>query len=416
MTPEQAFAYLASLGPSHMVLGLERVHEVLERLGRPERTFASVHVAGTNGKGSTCAMIEASLRATGLRTAFYSSPHLHRVNERIQLAGEPVSDEDLARAIGTVAEAGRGLSLTYFEFLTAVAFEQFRAGAVQAAVLETGLGGRLDATNVVIPIATALTALGLDHQQILGPTLGDIAREKAGILKSGVRCAVAAPSPEALQAISEQADKVGADLWLEGRDFALDEDGYHGRSWQLPNVEVGLAGRHQRQNAAVALATLEIASAALPVTAEAARKGVASARWPGRLESFFPRPGLEVLLDGAHNPPAAEALARAIRALQPQSGVRLVFGVLEDKLLPPMLAALFPLAHAAYLARPQNPRARAPDTYLAEARTLCAEVHVCPSVAEALRTAMASAQPGERIVVCGSLYVVAEAREALTGA
>jgi dihydrofolate synthase/folylpolyglutamate synthase len=415
MTPAQALAYLDSLGPSHVVLGLERMQAVLDRLGHPERAYPSVHVAGTNGKGSTCAMIEASLRASGLRTAFYSSPHLHRVNERIKLAGEPITEENLARAISLVADAAKGLSLTYFEFLTAVALVHFREGGAQAAVLETGLGGRLDATNVVAPVATAITSLGLDHQQILGPTLADIAREKAGILKRGVPCAVAAPASDALNAIAERATTVGAELWLEGREFALDENGYRGPRWRLPSVEVGLAGPHQRQNAAVALAALEIASGSLPVTPEAARIGVAEAHWPGRLESFFPRAGVEVVLDGAHNPQAAAALARAVRAMQPRREVRLVFGVLEDKEWLPMLEALMPLARAAYLANPQNPRGRSPETYFAQARALCAEVHRCASVSQALRAAIDQARPDERVIVCGSLYVVAEARDELMG-
>jgi dihydrofolate synthase / folylpolyglutamate synthase len=397
-----------------MVLGLERSHEVLARLGNPERAYPSLHVAGTNGKGSTCAMAEAALRAAGLRTGFYSSPHLHRVNERIQVAGEAIADADLARAIFAVKEAGSGLSLTYFEFLTAVAFWHFRERGVQAAVLETGLGGRLDATNVVVPVATALTSLGLDHRQILGATLPEIAGEKAGILKPAIACAVAAPEPEALAVIAARAERIGVPLWIENRDFTVDADGYRGPRWRLPApLTVGLAGPHQRQNAAVALALLEIASASLPVTPDAARMGIATARWPGRLESLFPRPGLEVILDGAHNPPAARALALALRALQPTKALRLVFGVLEDKELPPMLEALFPLARVAHLARPDNPRGLAPEKYAASARSLCPDTRLHVSVPQALQAALSEASTDERILVCGSLYVVAEARQRL---
>jgi len=414
VNPKQALAYLDSLGPSHMVLGLERMREAMARLGNPERAYPSLHVAGTNGKGSTCAMAEAALRAAGLRTGFYSSPHLQRVNERIRVAEQAIDDEALGLVVSEVAQATRGLGLTYFEFLTAAAFLHFRRSEVQVAVLETGLGGRLDATNVVVPIATAITSLGLDHRQILGPTLADIAREKAGILKRGVPCAVAAVSSDGFASIAERAAQTGTALWLEGRDFALDENGYKGPRWWVPRVEVGLAGPHQQRNAAVAIALLEIASASLPITPEAARKGVAAARWPGRLESFFPRTGVEVLLDGAHNPPAAQALAAAMRALRPRGEVHLVFGVLEDKELPPMLEALLPLARTTYLARPANARGRAPESYLAQARSFCADVRVCESVGDALGAAVGAAQPGERVLVCGSLYVVAEARERLT--
>ena len=358
-------------------------------------------------------MVEAAQRTAGLRTGFYSSPHLHRVNERIRVEGEEIADDDLARAISAVAEASNELSLTYFEFLTAVAFWHFRERGIQVAILETGLGGRLDATNVVVPVATALTSLGLDHQQILGTTLSEIAAEKAGILKPGVICAVATPEPDARQVIVERAGQIGAPLWIQGRDFSLDADGYHGRNWQLPHIEEGLSGPHQRQNAAVALALLEIASRSLPITADAARAGIATARWPGRMESFFTPSGVEVILDGAHNPPAARALALALHALQPAKPVRLVFGVLEDKELDPMLQALFPLVRAAYLARPDNPRGRAPETYLEDARERGPEVLDTASVTSARQAALAAAGPHERVLVCGSLYVVAEARELL---
>jgi dihydrofolate synthase/folylpolyglutamate synthase len=420
MNTKDAFAYLGSLGPSHMVFGLERTEQVLSRLGHPERAYPSLHVAGTNGKGSTCAMAEAALRAARLRTGFYSSPHLLRVNERIRVNGLEIGDDDFARAISAVAEAGSGLSLTYFEFLTAVAFLHFREAGVQVAVLETGLGGRLDATNVVAPVACAITSIGLDHQQILGATLEKIAREKAGILKPGVPCAVAASDAGAISAIEARGKEIGAPIRLQGRDFTFeasgDASGYRGPRWSLPDLHVGLSGAHQRQNAAVAIALLEIASERLPLTPSAAREGVASARWPGRLESFLPRPEIEVVLDGAHNPDAARALAAAMREMRPPKAVRLVFGVLDDKELPPMLEAIFPLARTAYLARPENARGRAPSGYLDQARVLCRDVRLDShdeSVAAALQRALDEATVDERVLVCGSLYVVAEARAQL---
>ncbi len=386
---------------------------VLARLERPETCAPALHVAGTNGKGSVCAMAERALRTAGLRTGFYSSPHLLAFEERIRIDGEPISDEDLARSVSAVREASAGLELTYFEFGTALAFWAFRDAGVAAMVLETGLGGRLDATNVVEPIAAAITALGLDHTRILGSTLGEIAFEKAGILKPGLTCAVARPPPEAAAVLSARALAVGATLWIEGSDFTLAGGVYRGAALTLPDVQVGLRGPHQQQNAAVALALLEIASPRLPspLGPDALRAGVLKADWPGRLQleaAPGAAPGVEVALDGAHNPPAAEALARAVRALWPSRGVTLVFGVLDDKELGPMLRALLPMARRVLLTSPASPRARPPESYLAEARAIAPGAEVVSEASQAIRQAIAEAPPGELVLVCGSLYLVAE--------
>ena len=408
---ESALAWLTGLGPLHVDLGLERIERLLERLGHPERSYPSLHVAGTNGTGSTCAMAAAGLRAAGLRVGFYSSPHLVRFEERVAIDGIPIGEADLVRGLAAVREAAAGIPLTYFEAGTALALLHFR-GRVDAAVLETGLGGRLDATNAVRPAACAITALGLDHTEILGPTLAHIAREKAGILKPGVPCAAAAPPPEALPVLEGRAREVGCELWLEGRDFALEDGRYRGRGWEIPAVAVGLRGPHQRHNAAVALALLELASRSVTATPEAARRGVAQARWPGRLE-VLRRGQATVVLDGAHNPAGAEALAAALRAEWPGRPVRLVFGVLVEKDAPAMVSSLFPLARSAVLVAPPSPRARAPGEILPLARAACADVSVAGSVAEALDRAVAAADPSDLVVVCGSLYVIGEARARL---
>ncbi len=358
-------------------------------------------------------MAERALRAAGLRTGFYSSPHLLAFEERIRIDGEPISDEALARAVSAVRDASVGLELTYFEFATAMAFWAFRDASVDAMVLETGLGGRLDATNVVEPIAAAITPLGLDHTRILGSTLAEIAFEKAGILKPGLTCAVARARPEAASVLVARALTVGATLWVEGRDFALEGDVYRGPTLTLSDVQVGLRGPHQRQNAALALALLEIASLRLPspLSPGALRTGILKAEWPGRLQLLTPQPaapGVEVALDGAHNPPAAEALQQAIRTLWPGRAVTLVFGVLDDKEVGPMLRTLLPLARRAILTSPPSPRARPPETYLAEARAILPGAEIVPEPAQAIREAIAQAPPGELVLVCGSLYLVAE--------
>ncbi|MHB8417999.1 MAG: bifunctional folylpolyglutamate synthase/dihydrofolate synthase [Myxococcales bacterium] len=412
MTPDGALDWLESLRPLHVDLGLTRIARLLERLGHPERSYRCLHVAGTNGKGSTCAMAAEALRAAGLRTGLYTSPHLVRFEERVGVDGAPIGAEDLARAADAVrAAAAADIPLTYFEAGTALALQHFR-GRVDVAVLETGLGGRLDATTAVSPAACAITALGLDHTELLGPTIADIAREKAGILKPGVPCAAATPPPEALPVLESRAREVGCELWLAGRDFALEGSRYRGRNWSLDGVEVGLLGPHQKQNAGVALALLELASRSLRVPPEAARRGVREARWPGRLEAFE-RGGVTVVLDGAHNPQGAQALAAALPALWPGRPMRLVFGVLEGKEAAPMIAALFPLARSVRLAAPLTQRARAPETLLPLARRHCHDVSLSGSVPEALRTSLASAEPSDLVVVCGSLYVVGEARPLL---
>jgi dihydrofolate synthase/folylpolyglutamate synthase len=410
--PGAALAYLESLKPARIWLGLDRVVAVLARLDHPERAYPTVHVAGTNGKGSTCAMVAAGLRAAGLRTGLYTSPHLIRFQERIAVDGAAIEDEALVEGVARIREAAAEIPLTYFEFGTALAFWYFRRRAVAVAVLETGLGGRLDATNVVTPIATGISALALDHTQILGPTLADIAREKAGILKPGVPCALARPPPEAWPVISARAAELGAPLHLEGRDFSLREGRYQGARWHLERVEVGLRGPHQIENGALALALLELSGDRLPLTPEAAREGLRRVVWPGRLEVVSSR-GATVVLDGAHNPQGAEALARALQSLWPGRPLTLLFGVLEDKDAAPMIRSLFPLARRALLVPPSAERARPPASYQAEAAKLCPDVQVAESVGAAINRALESSQPEELLVVCGSLYLVGEARACL---
>jgi len=357
-------------------------------------------------------MAERALRASGRRTGFYSSPHLLRFEERIRIDGEPIGDAPLVTAVEEVREAGVGLDLTYFEFGTALAFAAFREAKVEVQVLETGLGGRLDATNVVTPIATAITSLGLDHTRILGDTLAKIAFEKAGILKPSVPCAVAKPLPEARAVLTARAAEIGAPLWIEGQDFALEGSTYRGPASMLTDVQVGLRGPHQLQNAAVALALLEIAGRTLVLSEADRRTGVAKAEWAGRLQILVPphaAPGVEVALDGAHNPPAAEALARAVRTLWPGREVTLVFGVLDDKELGPMLRTLLPVATRALLTTPKSPRARPGESYLAEARALFPDAQVEAEPAAALAWAFRETGPGGLVLVCGSLYLVAEA-------
>jgi dihydrofolate synthase/folylpolyglutamate synthase len=385
-----------------MRFGLERMERALASLGRPDRDLAVLHVAGTNGKGSTCAMAAEALRAEGRAVGLYTSPHLSRFNERIQVDGRPIPDgaldalvEQVRRACPWHESGAAEERLTYFEFATLVALVHFAREAVSAAVIEVGLGGRFDATNALTPRVAAVSRIGLDHVQLLGDTLGAIAREKAGIFKRGVPAVVAsAQPPEAMVALREEAARRGAPLSVAAP------------SWDGP---IALRGPHQRGNAALAAAALRLLDGAgVRVGEEAIARGIAEARWPGRLEEIG-----GVLLDGAHNPDGAAALAASLPALHPGRPVELVFGVLSDKDHKGMLAALAPVVRRLHLAPPASPRARAPSSYRAHAASLGPEVHEHATCAAALACARDAAGADGIACVAGSLYLVGEAREAL---
>jgi dihydrofolate synthase/folylpolyglutamate synthase len=396
-------AYLDGLQPLAMRFGLGRMERALVALGHPERRYAVLHVGGTNGKGSTCAMAAAALGAAGHRVGLYTSPHLVRFNERIAVDGVPIDDAALAARVDEVRracpwhEAGDPEDrITYFEFATLVALQEFAARGVGAAVVEVGLGGRFDATNAIArPAVTAIARIGLDHTQLLGDTVEQIAREKAGIFKPGVPAVVHGQQPAgALETLRAEAAARGAPLTVAPADY--------------PGA-LGLRGPHQRGNAALAAAALRALDAAgARVSAEDIARGIAGAAWPGRLEEVG-----GVLLDGAHNPQGAAALAAALPALHPGRPVELVFGVLADKDHAGMLAALAPAVRRLHLLAPHSARARAPGEVQALARSLGLAADVHPDLPAALACARAAAGDGGLVVVAGSLYLVGEARELL---
>jgi dihydrofolate synthase/folylpolyglutamate synthase len=395
--------YLESLQPLSMRLGLERVERGLQALGRPERGLRILHLAGTNGKGSACAMAAEALRLAGHRTGLYTSPHLVRFNERIAIDGRPIDDGELARAVAEVRracpwhDAGGEDRLTYFEFATLAALVHFATSRAEAVVLEVGLGGRFDATNAVRPLVCAVSRIGLDHVELLGDTLEAIAREKAGIFKPGVPAVVAhAQAPEALEALRAEAARRGAPFSVAPA------------TWEGP---VALRGPHQRGNAALAASALRLLDAAgVGVPEEAVARGIAEARWPGRLEEVG-----GAVLDGAHNPDGAQALAVALPLLYPGRPVELVFGVLADKDHQGMLRALGPVVRGLHLVPPASPRARAPASYRALAAGLAPRADEHASLPEALACARARAADGAVVAVAGSLYLVGEARALLAG-
>lgn len=397
-----AVDYLEALQPLAMKFGLERMQRALDALGHPERELAVLHVGGTNGKGSTCAMAAEALRIAGHRVGLYTSPHLVRFHERICIDGDEISDGALAARVAEVRRAcpwhdgaPDGERLTYFEFATLLALLHFARERATAAVLEVGLGGRFDATNAVLPRVTAVSRIGLDHVHLLGDTLDAIAREKAGIFKPGVPAVVAHAQPqEALAALRAEAARRGAPLSVAEA------------AWEGP---IALRGPHQRGNAALAAAALRLLDGAgVRVPQEAIARGIATARWPGRLEEVA-----DAVLDGAHNPDGAAALAAALPVLYPGRPVEMVFGVLSDKDHRGMLEALAPRARRLHLVAPPTARARLPESYRSFAASLGPAVDEHGGVGEAIACAREAARDGALVCVAGSLYLVGAARELL---
>ncbi len=398
-------AYLFSLEQFGIKFGLDNISTIVARLGHPERSFRSVHVAGTNGKGSVTAMVDAALRAAGHRAARYTSPHLVSLSERFVIGGRPVEQNALDAAIVHVRDAVESLRAdgallvqpTFFEVTTAVAFELFRRAGVEIAVLEVGLGGRLDATNVVWPpalIATAITSIAFDHQLYLGATLPEIAREKAGIIKPGVPVVVGPVEMDASAAIDEVARDRGAEVVRASAD-------------DVRGFAVGLRGDHQRVNAAIALRLLQIVdSRAIPVPPDAVVKGLAEPDWPGRLDVRRLPDGREALLDAAHNPAGASALASYLRG-DAGPARPLVFAAMRDKDVEGMFAALLPAVGHLILTRASNARAAEPDQLAERARTIAPDLPMAiePSIPDALAAAW---RLSPRIVVAGSIFLLGD--------
>jgi dihydrofolate synthase/folylpolyglutamate synthase len=407
MNYSESVRYLYSLGNEVLTakLGLDRIGTLLEALGNPHHACRWIHVAGTNGKGSTCAMIEAGLRASGVRTGLYISPHLEEPTERIQIAGHPVSQAQFADAFERVHETAQRMAAsgaldmhpTYFETVTAMAFVLFAAEKVQTAVLEVGLGGRLDATNVVTPELCVITPIDFDHQVFLGDTIEQIAAEKAGILKPDVPAVFAEQRPEAervLRAYARGPYTFSRDWAIT--DLAMDARGSRFRLRGVP-IRCPLAGEHQVENARVAA----IGLTELGVSPD----GIATTQWPGRLELVSEHP--EILIDGAHNPAGVRALVNYIRRfyLGPRR-IWIVYGALRDKAVAEMASMLFPLADRLILTAPSNARAMPPEDIAAPA------ARITHSIAEAIAL-LSEAGPGDVIFITGSLYLAGEARALL---
>ena len=399
-------------------LGLARVRRALEALGDPQRRFAAVQLAGTNGKGSTAAMTEAILRAAGLRTGLFTSPHLVRFTERIRVDGVEADGDHLAELDARIVATG--VPLTYFEVCTALAFLAFAEARVDVMVLETGLGGRLDATTACRPVATAITSIGHDHLDLLGPTLLDVAREKAGIAKRGVPLFLAPLAPDIDAAIAAVAAEVGAPVFRAGRDYPA------------APVAPNLGGAHQAANAALAVAlaraTVSAAAASNPDASvdtdgarldAAVRAGLAGVTWPGRLEWLGP----DLLLDCAHNTEGAAALAAALDALPRDRRRALVLSIVDGKPVSPMVALLVPRFDVVVATRSGSPRAMSPRALATLVRSAVApgasldvvEVAEADDPLGALDEARRRAGPAALVVIAGSMFLVGAVRAAVLG-
>lgn len=411
-----------------MKFGLDNITRLCAALDHPERAFTSVHVAGTNGKGSVTVMTETTLRAAGHRTARYTSPHLVRLEERFVIDGEEVARPRLRDAAARVQHAAEDLVQrgtleglpTFFECTTAIAFELFRQAEIDLAVLEVGLGGRLDATNIVTPVAGAITSIALDHQAQLGGTIESIAREKAGIIKPGMPI-VCGPLPAAAERVIEQTCvERGARLIHAPREVTIAPagDGTHPlvnirtSRRALEEVPLALQGRHQAENAAVAVAMLDVLDGlGWHVPDGALRAGLSGADWPGRLERFTSGDA-EIFIDAAHNPAGARALAGHLREAG-WDDVTLVFGAMQDKDVAGMLEAIAPLCGTILCTTPDTPRAM-PAADLARVAAGCpgapAQIHAIDPPAVALRDAVAL---GGRVVVTGSIFLIGPLRDIL---
>ncbi len=405
-------------------LGLNSTQNLLERLGNPHQGLKCVHLAGTNGKGSVGAVLEATLLAAGIKVGFYTSPHLIHFSERFRLNGKEITKARVLELIERVWEVcDQREPPTFFEFVTAMAFLYFAQEGTEWTIMETGLGGRLDATNVCWPQATLITNIGLEHQEFLGNTLSDIAFEKAGIIKQGVPLVHGVQQAAPRRVVEEQARQMGAPVIRRGRDisFRRGRDGdfsLKGRLWSLKGLTTNLKGRHQPGNACLALGVLEVmAEAGAPVGPDHLRQGLGRVYWPGRLEQFPTPPGRPTLwLDGAHNLPAARALTESLDLVrQGRSPLVMVVGVMADKDLPRILEALVPSADRVIFSRPRYSRAAEPAVLAAAAPQGGPPHQVEPDLARAIEKAQRLAGKKGVVLVTGSLFTVGEARAILSG-
>ena len=437
MNYDEVVRYLLSLGrelaaPTQAAaakFNLENITVLLERLGRPDRAYPCVHIAGTNGKGSTAAFVEAILRDAGFRTGLNSSPHLERINERIRINGEEAADEVFAQTFTRIhkvieellAEGKLQVHPTYFECVTALAFEMFARERVEFGVIEVGLGGRWDATNVIRPVVSVITRIDFDHENYLGHSLQEIAREKLGILKYDVGVVSAPQLAEVRELVLARAKELHCPLIEVQEAFRVENESVKRGCLRAEVSEMDsgtrftlgpqLRGRFQLQNALNAVGAARVLRArGFRISDQNIERGVAAAFWPGRLEQLQERPG--VYLDGAHNPGAARELARFLEEHFTGRRIFLLFGAMRDKAVDEVGGTLFPHATEVIFTQPRTPRAVSASQLAEMAGHHAAKFSVIPDAEKALEAAWVKAQPEDAIFVTGSLYLVGQLRQA----
>lgn len=434
--PESA-NYLYSLGrelaaPAHartMKFDLANITALAARMGDPQEQFRAVHIAGTNGKGSTAAMVESILRAAGHRTGLFTSPHLERITERIRVAGEEISEAEFAASFTRIqaliedmlAMGSLAAHPTFFECITAMAFDFFARSGVEIAVLEVGMGGRLDATNIVTPGVCVITQIAFDHEAFLGHSIDQIAFEKAGIIKRGIPVVSAAAGPAAREVIRRRAAELSAPLVEIDEAYAMETIASNPQASRAQisskreefsvTLAIPLPGRYQIRNAATAVAAARVlASRGVGISSDEIAEGIARVRWPGRLEQVSKQPA--VFLDGTHNPAGARELASFLDENFKDRRVFLVFGAVRDKSVDEIAELLFPRASKVFITAPKNSRAISVEALADIAGGLAADLQVVPDPSEALRLAIGCANPGDVVIATGSLYLVGDIRRA----
>jgi dihydrofolate synthase/folylpolyglutamate synthase len=398
-------------------LRLDRMERVLALFDHPETKFSSLHIAGTNGKGSTAAMVQRILSLSGYRTALYTSPHLVSFTERMRIGESEISEQEVVTLADEVRRRcdGAAVLLTFFEFVTVMAFIYFARQQVEVAVIEVGLGGRLDATNVVTPLVAAITTIAKDHQAYLGPDELSIAREKGGIIKTGVAVVCGKLSDAVARLLKDIAVERGSSAYFLGVDFgfSLKNEGlfdYTGIKQHYSNIEVGLRGRHQRANASVALAILELVEDRFPVDEKNLRQGLATVRWPGRLEVMLERP--TVILDGAHNSEGVHALVDELDTLRQGRRIKLLFAAMADKEWELMLGVLAKAVDEVIFTRVDMERSADPQQ-LADKLKAAIPHRVVRDSRVGVQMLLDESQADDLVVIAGSLYLLGEVRPML---
>jgi dihydrofolate synthase/folylpolyglutamate synthase len=413
---EESLSYLYSLEKFGSVFGLGNISRLLGSIDDPHRTFRSIHIAGTNGKGSVATMIACILKEAGYRVGKYTSPHLVSFTERITVNEKEITQDEVARLAGRIRDrADRecpGGFYTFFDFTTALAFEYFRQQKIDIAVVETGLGGRLDSTNVIEPVASIITNVAFDHMKELGNDLAKIAHEKAGIIKKCIPVITGARR-RALETIERVADENRSPVYVSGRDFSFRKTGpkcmsYRGPGRRLRNISVNLNGDHQLSNAALALCAADVISGlGYTITDDQIRSALSSVTWQGRCEKVREKP--VVILDGAHNASGARALKHFIRTNYQDRRKVMVFGVMRDKQYRTMLQSMDDCIDLAILTRPRTDRA----LDAAEMKNVPKNSIVTTDTRSALKQAREIAGDHDVVVVTGSLYTVGEAKQVI---